>query len=256
MSLSDRLAQLQPRPPRILVLDIETAPALVYAYDLRTEYINPSMIVEPSRVLCFAAKWHGDSRTMFYSEWTHGRSDMIDEAWRLLDEADIVVTYNGVRFDVPHLQREMLLEGCTPPAPWIDVDLLQTVRREFKFMSARLGYVVEQLGLDAKGDPGGFDTWRGVLHGIRKAQTRMEKYNRQDVVITDQLFAHLRATGWLRMPHAGLFGGSMHACHACGSTRLTPDGIARTRMSAWLRLSCSDCGAHNRLLDNGETRPA
>lgn len=252
MSLADRLADLNPQPARVLVLDIETSPATVFAFQLRDVTISPSQIIEPSRLLCFAAKWHGDTRTQLWSEWDQGREAMVEAAWRLLDEADVVVGYNHRSFDVPHLQREMVSLGYGPPSPWVDVDLLTEVRRNFRFMSNKLGYVVEQLGLDAKMDAGGFATWRDVLAGDAKAQKRMGWYNKQDVAITDDLFTYLRP--WLRLPHLGLFTGDMHACHACGSTRLTPDGISRTKVAAWLRLSCEACGAHNRLLDNGQTR--
>lgn len=254
MSLADRLRGMDPQPARILVLDIETSPALAYTFQLRDVDISPAHVVEPSRVLCFGWKWHGGGRASLCSEWEHGRQGMVETAWRLLDEADMLVTYNGVRFDVPHLQREMVARGYGPPSPWIDVDLLTEVRRNFRFMSAKLGNVVDELGLDAKMDSGGFGTWRGVLDKDPAAQRRMGRYCRTDVEITDDLFTYLRP--WLRLPHAGLFTADMRACHACGGKHLTPDGISRTKVSAWLRLLCGDCGAHNRLMVNGETRPA
>ena len=252
MSLSKRLEGLKPQPARVLCLDIETSPALLYSFTLKPDYINPTQIVEPSRVLCFAAKWHGEAGTELWSEWDQGREAMIEAAWQYLNEADVVIGYNHRSFDIPHLQREMVLLGYGPPSPWVDVDLLAEVRRNFKFMSARLGYVVDQLGLDAKMDAGGFDTWRSVLAGERSAQKRMGTYCRGDVEITSSLALYLQ--NWIRLPHSGLFSGDLTACHNCGSKRLVPDGISRTRVSAWLRLACEDCGAHNRMLDNGQTR--
>ena len=105
----------------------------------------------------------------------------------------------------------------------------------------------------AKDDPGGFATWRGVLAGDAKAWKVMETYNRQDCLITESLLNYL--SSWLRLPHAGLFSGDMRGCHACGARTLTPDGIVRTKVSAYLRLLC-DCGAHNRLMADGTTRRA
>jgi DNA polymerase elongation subunit (family B) len=253
MSLSERLRELQPKPAKVLVLDIETSPAQAFVWGLRDQNISPGQVIEHSRVLCFAAKWMGSASVDFYSE-RDGREQMIEAAWSLLDEADVCVGYNHVRFDIPHLQREMVQAGYGPPSPWIDVDLLPAIRRRFRFMSNKLGSVTEQLGLDTKADPGGFDTWRGVLAGDDKAWRRMRHYNRMDVSVTADLYEYLKP--WLRLPHAGLFSGDMKACAACGSTRLTPDGIARTNVAAWLRLACEDCNAHNRLLTNGETRLA
>lgn len=253
MSLSSRLADMKPSPARVLVLDIETSPAQAFVWSLKPDYIPPGQIIEHSRVLCFAATWADDPRMMFHSE-REGRTEMIEAAWRLLDEADIVVGYNHVRFDIPHLQREMVTHGYRPPSPWIDIDLLPLIRREFRFMSNKLGVIVDQLGLASKDDSGGFETWRAVLAGDDKAWATMERYCRQDTAITLDLYGYLKS--WIRMPHLGLFTGDMTACAACGSHRLVPDGIARTKVSAWMRLACEDCGACNRLLTNGETRLA
>lgn len=257
MSLATRLqalSEMGAKDPRILTLDIETSPATLLAFSLDPGYISPDNVVEPSRVLCFAAKWHGSKAVEWHSE-QDGRQRMVEAAWRLLDEADIVVGYNHRRFDIPHLQREMVQAGYGPPSPWIDVDLLPVMRSRFKFLSNRLGYVVDQLGLDAKADAGGFDTWRRVMAGDPKAWARMRRYNVQDVQITEELFDYLRP--WLRnLPHLGLFTGRMRACAACGSDRLAPDGVVRTRATAWLRMACAACGAHNRLMASGETRPA
>ena len=253
MSLAERLRDLKPEPARILVLDIETAPGTAYIWGLRDQNIGLNQVIEHPRVLCFAAQWLGDKRMMFHSE-REGREQMIAAAWDLLDEADVVVTYNGPRFDIPHLQREMVELGYSPPSPWIDVDLLAEVRRNFRFLSNKLGAVLERLGLDAKDDPGGFATWKGVMEGDDKAWRRMEKYNRIDVAVTASLYLWL-ADGWLRLPHAGLFSGDMRSCYACGSRSLTPDGIVRTKANAYLRLAC-ECGAYNRLMVDGTTRRA
>ena len=251
MSLAEALEKYGPQEPKVLVLDIETAPARAFVWGLFDQNIAPSQIIEPSRVLCFAAKWLGDKRVQFYSERDDANA-MVEAAWRLLDEADVVVGYNHVRFDIPHLQREMVLRGYGPPSPWVDIDLLTVVRKQFKFMSNKLGSVTAALGLDAKDDPGGFATWTAVLAGDDKAWRRMERYCKQDVEITLELFQYLRT--WLKMPHAGLWSGDMRSCPDCGSMNLTPDGVHRTKTAASMRLVCESCGAHARLLANGQTR--
>lgn len=252
MTIADRLADHM-KPARILTLDIETSPAVAYVWGLREQNVSTSQVIEPSRVLCWAGKWHGASRVLFYSEHHHDRERMLEAAWQALDEADLVVTYNGVRFDIPHLQREFILAGYGPPSPWQDVDLLKVMRSRFRFLSNKLGFVLDELGLAAKDDSGGMDTWRAVLAGDRAAWARFRDYNKTDVEVTEQLFTYLRP--WLRLPHAGLWTGERSSCHACGGLELVPDGIVRTRTTAYLRLRCP-CGAWNRLLSNGQTRAA
>lgn len=252
MSLAGRLADLS-RPPRILTLDIETSPAVAYVWGLRDQQVSTTQIVEPSRVLCWAGKWLDSSKVLFYSEHHHSREEMIEQAWRALDEADLVVGYNHVAFDIKHLQREFILGGYAPPSPWQDVDLLRVMRSRFKFMSNKLGYVLDQLGLESKLDAGGMETWRKVLAGHGPSWNLFRDYNKGDVVVTEQLFLFLQP--WLKLPHAGLWNGDMAACHSCGCPDLVPDGIVRTKTTAYLRLRCP-CGALNRRMSNGQTRQA
>jgi DNA polymerase elongation subunit (family B) len=253
VSLAGRIAELQPAPVRILTLDIETSPAVAYIWGLRDQNVSTQQIVEPSRVLCWAGKWLGQSRVHFYSEHHHSRAEMVEAAWTALDQADMVIGYNHVRFDIPHLQREFVLAGYAPPSPWHDVDLLKVMRSRFRFLSNKLGYVVAELGLDHKADSGGMDTWRKVLAGHGPTWETFKQYNKTDVEVTEALFTYLRP--WLKLPHAGLWNGDLAACHACGGTDLVPDGIVRTKTTAYLRLRCP-CGALNRQLTNGQTRQA
>ena len=120
MSLAERLT---PNKPRVLTVDIETSPHLCFSYELWNTNITPDKIVEPSRILCWAGKWLGESKVMFYGEHTHTREQMIAALWDALDEADVLITYNGVKFDVPHIMREFITADFLPPSPWIDIDL-------------------------------------------------------------------------------------------------------------------------------------
>lgn len=250
MPLADRLS---PRVPRILTVDIETAPALARVWGLWDQNIAPSQIVEPSRVLCFAAKWFHEKRVLFGSEFHDGRREFLEFAWRLFDEADCVVTYNGVKFDVPHLQREWMLLGFGPPSPWVDVDLLKVFRSRAKFMSNKLGFITESLGLDSKLETGGQELWNRVLAGDEKAWQKFKRYNVNDVVITEQLFIQVKS--WVKGPHFGLLAGDPAACHSCGSPDLVPAGFVYSRVARYPKLVCG-CGAWSKLLRSGVTRPA
>lgn len=240
--------------PKILTIDIEVSPAIVMSWGVHEQRISTDAVIEPSRVLCFAAKWMHDDEVIFSDERA-GHTLMVEDAWWLLEEADIVIGYNHVAFDVKHLQREFLLAGLQPPSPWLDVDLLKVARRNFKFMSNKLGFVTDSLGMESKLDSGGIRTWQLVMEGDAAAWDSMRVYNCQDTVITEQLFHVLKP--WIDgLPHSGLWSGDMSACFACGSSKLLIDGVDRTSVKAYVRLYCDDCGAWNKLLSNGETRSA
>ena len=254
MALADALEQTA---PNVLVIDIETSPNLAWSYQLFDTTISPDMIVQPSRVLCFAANWYPAKRVDVYCEWDDdGHAGMVAAAWDLLDRADICVGYNQQGFDLKHLNREFALAGLGPPSPYQNIDLLKVVRQQFKFPSNRLGQIGQSLDIGAKLDTGGWKLWQGVLDGDEKARKKFARYNKQDVRLTSDLLATLANSGWIKgLPHAGLWSGDMAACYACGSPDLIPYGIAYTKTAKHLRLACA-CGAYNKVLTNGQTRPA
>lgn len=247
------VATLTPADPRILTVDIETAPATVYTFGLRDQNIGINQVIKPTRTLCFAAKWLDSKRIEFYREHGDERESMIRESWRLYDEADIVITYNGRSFDNKHLAREWLEAGLGPPSPWQDIDLLTVARGRFRFLSNKLAHVTDALGLPTKIDTGGMALWTAVLDGDAKAWREFERYNKQDVIITEQLYRLLLP--WIKGPHRGMFGGGMASCHLCGSSELTFAGFTYTKTVPYPRLRC-ECGAWNKVLRNGQTRAA
>jgi len=49
--------------PKILVIDIETAPASGYIWKLFDVNVSLSQLIDTSKVICFAAKWVGDKKS-------------------------------------------------------------------------------------------------------------------------------------------------------------------------------------------------
>lgn len=234
----------QGRLPKILTIDIETSPNISYTWGLWQQNVSLSQLIQSSRVLCFAAKWHDEKKTTFYSEHELGHQAMIEAAWNLLNDADIVVSYNGPAFDIKHLQREFVQAGMTPPSPFKNVDLLRTARSQFKFPSNKLDYVGQVLGLGEKVKHAGFELWIKVMAGDDKAWQEMKKYNVQDVKLTEVLFDYLGP--WIKgMPHIGLWTGQ-RCCSKCGGQDLRHDGFVHSGASVYARLQCQSCGAWNR----------
>src|SRR5690348_2588211 len=125
---------------RTLAIDIETSPNLADVWGLWQQNVGLNQLRESSEMLCFAAQFE-DEPVQFYSSWDDGQVGMAAAAHRLLDEADAVLHYNGRRFDVPHLNREMLAAGFRPPSPFKQIDLLREVKSTFQFPSYKLAYV-------------------------------------------------------------------------------------------------------------------
>lgn len=227
---------------KILAIDIETKPNLVWTWGLRQQDIGVNQIVEPVEMICFAAKWIGKRGVEFRSQWGDGHEAMVRRAHELLDEADVVLHFNGNSFDIPHLYREFVELGLTPPAPFHNIDLYLAVRKRFRFQSNKLDHVAKELGFAGKEETGGFDLWRGVMAGDEVAQRRMRKYNIRDVTVLEELHEKLRP--WIPgYPSVPLHdGGCETCCPVCGSSRSQRRGHYNTKVSRFARHQCLDCG--------------
>lgn len=181
---------------RILVVDIETRPALAYVWTAREQWIPPERIVEDKAMISWAAKWLDDDKMMFASDYHDGHHAMVERIRDLLDEADAVVHYNGQRFDVPHIEQAISLEGLAPPSPFKQIDLIKVQRRHGAFLSNKLGNVADKYGIGHKVEHEGFALWLKVMADDPKAWAKMRRYNRQDVRLTEQLFHQLLP--WIR----------------------------------------------------------
>jgi len=229
---------------KLLNIDIETSPGKAYIWDLRTRYVSPGMLIEPKRMLCFAAKWHGTSQTVFQSRWHDGQEKMVRRLHGLLDEADGVIHYNGNRFDRPTINTEFALFDMMPPSPTPNIDLYKTVKKHFAFMSNSLKHVAGQLETDQKIDNDGMALWLKVLQNDRLAQVKMREYNIGDILANESLYERLLP--WIdQHPSHGLLNGG-HCCPNCGGMALVKRGYSRTQSRAYQRYVCRECGKWSR----------
>jgi uncharacterized protein YprB with RNaseH-like and TPR domain len=223
-----------------LILDIETAPSVAHVWGLFDQTVSLAQLQESSRVLCFAAKWVGNDKVEYRSTFHDGEDKMLKRIHTLLDEADATITYNGVEFDLPHLRREFLLSGLPPPSPTQDIDLLKAVKSRFKFVSNKLDYVSQRLGLGKKTKHEGHELWVKCMAGDKKAWACMREYNINDVILTEKVYEKLRA--WI--PNHPHFGGE--ACQRCGAEELQKRGLYRNTTGSFQRYQCQKCGSWSR----------
>lgn len=229
---------------KILVIDIETSPMDAYVWGMWDQNISLAQVKTPPRMLCFSAKWLGEKKTMFFSEWEDGADEMVYAAWALLDQADAVIHFNGRKFDIPHLNREFVIRELHPPSPFKEIDLLLAARKAFKFPSNKLDYLSQALGLGGKLHHTGFGLWKGVMDGDEKSRKTMKNYNKQDVALTEAMYNRL--LGWLpNLPSRQLYDGES-GCPDCGNDRLHKRGFAYTKQSKFQQYHCIGCGKYFR----------
>ena len=231
--------------PKILTLDIETSPHKTYNFGLFKQNISLPQLIEPSRMLSFASKWHGKKGVTFYSEFHDTHAEMVEKTWELINEADFVVHYNGRTFDMPILNREFVMQGLGPPSPVKQIDLLTEIKGAFRFGSNKLAHTSVQLGLEGKLEHSGFQLWVDCLNGDAKAWALMKRYNKQDVILTEELYD--RILPWLRRhPHIGLWTGTRDGCPRCDSTDRQKRGFAYTPLGIFQQYQCNACTSWHR----------
>ena len=171
---------------------------------------------------------------------------MVAQIWELLDEADAVVHYNGARFDIPTLNREFLMLGMTPPSPYHQIDLLRVVRSSFRFLSNKLDYVAQQLGVGGKVQHKGMDMWRECMEGDPISWAKMEEYNVEDVFLLERLYPLLLP--WIKNhPNHALYQDNTRpVCPNCGSEHVNKQGIETTKTLHYQRYKCMGCGTNVR----------
>lgn len=224
--------------PKTLLLDIETAPNKAYVWGLFDQNISPDQVVESGYILCWSAKWLGQSKRYSASCQHTSRQAMLQPIAGLLAEADIVVHYNGRKFDIPILNREFIKHKLSMPAPYKQIDLMWVVKAAFRFESNKLDYVAQTLGLGAKIRHSGFQMWVDCMEGKQKAWAEMIRYNHGDVALLESLYHRLLP--WIeKHPNVAL---GAQACPKCGSTKYQSRGTTTAVTRTYQRFQCQKCG--------------
>ena len=241
--VSEKLGKrLQDNGVKILTIDIENSPSLAHVWGLWNNNVSLSQLMEAGEVISFAAKWAGNDEVMFHSNFHDGHAAMIKRAYELVNEADVIVGYNSQGFDMKHLQREFVVAGYAPTTPYKNVDLLHAVKRNFRFVSNKLDYVVQELKLGAKTQHAGHTLWVQCMAGDKDAWDKMREYNIQDVVITEKLY--YRILPWIeKHPHMGMYlDADKDRCPFCLSTSFTEQEVsAKAYVSTYALFRCDEC---------------
>lgn len=234
------------REPKILCFDIETSPILAYVWDLKDQTVSLGQIKEDWQIIAWAAKWLGEPKSKIRYEDQRRNKELNDRAllthiWKLLNEADIVITQNGKNFDSKKLNARFMLHGMPPPSPYQHLDTYQIVKKVARFTSHKLEYLTDKLNirykkLSHKEFPG-FSLWAECLKGNQKAWKAMERYNKHDVLSTEELYLNIQ--GWTdkSAPAAHLLG-----CKRCGGCDLQERGFHLNKKGRFQRYQCQGCG--------------
>lgn len=239
---------------KTLLIDIETAPNISMTWGMFNQNIALNQLVEPGYTLCFAANWKGKKKPIFRSVYHHGVEEMLDKAHELLSEADAVVHYNGVKFDIPTLNGEFLKHGYMPPPPPYNIDLFKTVKRNFRLTSMKMDFVANYLGIPGKLHHKGMPLWWGCMNGVPADWKIMKEYNLQDIHMLEPIYERLLP--WIKdHPNMAHFGdGKVPVCPSCGGDKLEKRGFYRTQTMTYQKYACQNCGSWSKARTNDLTK--
>lgn len=240
---------------KILVTDIETAPLESYHWGLWDQNIGLEQIKTEWSILAYCAKWIG-KKGLIYAD-TSGQKNLRDDSslllqlWKLLDEADIVVGQNIRRFDLKKIRARMVMKGMKPFSPVRVIDTLEIAKKHFGFTSNKLQWTSEHLTttpkLIHKRFPG-FLLWAECLKGNPAAWAEMQRYNKRDVVATEQYYFRVRP--WVdNHPNLGVYSDEERPlCPNCGSSHVVKHSkrVSVKQQGKYQRYHCMSCGSFPR----------
>ena len=237
--------------PRILLLDIETAPIKAYVWRLWKQDIYIDQIVSDWFMLTWSAKWLFADEVMsnrLTSQEAQEEDDsrIVNNIWKVLNEADIVIAHNGERFDIPKIKSRFLVHGLPPTTFYQQIDTMKVAKREFGFSSNKLEALARTFGIEGKSSTD-FNLWAACLQGNVEALKYMEEYNKQDVLVLESVYLVMRP--YIKgHPNYNLFVDSEEpVCPHCGHNELVFSGYYYyTPTGKYKNFRCTHCGALSR----------
>lgn len=244
--------------PKVLIYDIETAPIRAFVWSLWNNNVGLSMVESDWYILSWSAKWLGSSEDeVMYMDQRNAQdieddSTILKEIWKLLDEADIVITQNGKKFDQKKLNARFILNGMQPPSSYRHIDTRQIAKRVFGFTSNKLEYMTDKLCTKYKklkhAKFSGFSLWKECLDGNIDAWNEMEEYNRYDVLSLEELY--LIFASWDNSINFSCYTEKEENVCKCGSTSFRKSGFHYSNAGKYQKHKCLECGHETRDTEN------
>jgi len=236
---------------KLISIDIETAPMTVHSWSLWNSFTKLDHIVKDWFIMAFAGV--DDKGEIFYADIKESGTEksVLRVAWSVLDSYEIIVGHNIDKFDLKKLNARFLFHGFEPPSPYLTIDTLKVLKKNFALTSNKLEYAVKHLGLEEKMTNrqfNGHSLWTScLLEGNEEAWKEMKEYNIQDAKITLDLYNKLKA--WIpNHPNLTLIEGDENndeesiRCPRCNSGSLVRRGYRFTKTGKYQRYRCAECG--------------
>lgn len=246
------------KSPRVLLIDIETKPLLAYVWGLWENNVSLDQIHKDWSILSWSAKWLNDKpNKIMYADLRKSTNldddkKILKQVWKLLDEADIIITQNGKAFDHKKLNARFVMHGMQPPSTYKIIDTMLIAKKHFAFTSNKLEYMSDKLCTKYKklkhAKFPGFSMWLECMKGNKAAWREMEKYNKHDVLALEELYYKL--IPWDDSINFNLYTDDESMTCSCGHKKFKKRGYHYTSAGKYQRFKCTRCGKETRSKQN------
>lgn len=222
-----------------------------YSFSPYADYISYKLMKKDWSISCWAAKWLFEPETMgkvVTPKEAVDRKDesILGEVWKLLDEADMVVWHNGIKFDKKKLNTRFLLAGYPPPSHYLDIDTKKVSKDIFGNSYNHLEELGRKFGIGIKTKME-VEDWIKCAEGNKEYLDKMFNYCKRDVtpLLED---VYLKLLPWMpNHPNLNIFtDNDKGVCRNCQSTDLSWNGTYKTPQGLWEGWRCGACGAVGR----------
>lgn len=182
---------------KVLFIDIETSLMIFSSFRTGRQYLSDTNIMNDFYMVSWSAKWLGSDEILsdvVTPREAKRREDkrICKSIWKLIDEADIIISHNGISFDMKKLNTRFIANKMSLPRDYKNIDTLRLARRAFSFSSNRLDYLARFLGVGEKTEGADYSLWLRCLTGDEKSLITMQEYNKNDVVILERVYNILK----------------------------------------------------------------
>lgn len=247
--------------PKILIFDVETAPMRAYVWGRWKQNIALNQTISEWFMLCWSAKWLYSDEVISDCLTPEEAKEEFDyrivfHLWELVNEADIIIAYNGKRADIPWMNTRFIQNNMTPPSPYLVIDPCEIAKKDFGFSSNKLDALAGYFDIPHKLDTD-FTLWERAINGDQKALNYISTYCGKDVEILEEVYIKMRP--WIKgHPNIGnMLESIVPMCSNCGSENLEElkGKFYFTSVSKYRLYRCKDCGTISRGRVNINTRP-
>lgn len=253
---------------KILYFDLESSLAEALTFQFWQTNIPYSRITKQTHLL--SAQWAFNNeevqgiRVTPEQVKTGDDLDVVVKVIEAINQADVVVTFNGKKFDIKLLNTRAIFWGLPPIKPVKHIDLFEQAKRNFKFPSNSMQNISMYLGLEGKIATGGTQLWERCANWkdyqqCNNALEEMLLYGKQDIEATRDL--HKRFQGWMKnTPNLGTITNdventeSLRCVHCASENIFKMDKHSYTSVSSFDLYRCGeeDCRGVSRITKNGK----